>query len=196
MNDELKEPQMNEEMTIILAKEGQPEAFRRIYEQHWQRIYSIAFRYTRSRPDAEDILQETFIKAFKRISSFQFHISPNFSSWLNTICLNSAIDILRRRSRRQQDRQVSLTDLPSELHSDNPSPDQTTETKQAAGRIRKALEILTPKQRLIFDLRHNQHMDIKDIASCLRCSQSNVKTQLFRSMKKLRNTLEPVWGKP
>jgi RNA polymerase sigma-70 factor (ECF subfamily) len=187
---------MKDNMLVILAKEGQHGAFRQLYEQNWGRIYRIAFRHTGSQPDAEDIMQETFIKVFKRIHTLRTQNEADFSAWLNTICLNCVIDFLRKQGRRQRNRQVSLSDLPRELLSNNPSPEHKVLMGQAAGRIREILGILSPRQRLIFDMRYNQHMDIKDIAECLRCSTSNVKTQIFRSLKKLRKTLEPVWGKP
>ena len=62
------------------------------------------------------------------------------------------------------------------------------------GTYRESLEILTPRQSIIFDMRFNQQMDIREIAACLKCSTINVKTQIFRSLRKLRKTLEPVWG--
>ena len=196
MNDAKKALQMNEDMDVILAKEGQSEAFRRLYEDHALRIYRLAFRYTQSPQDAEDIMQDTFIKAFKRIHTFRFDVSQNFSAWLNTICLNSTADFFRRQRRKHRHRQVSLSELTHELLSQNPAPDETAERTQAAQRIRAALDILPPKQRLVFEMRFNRHSTIKDIARDLQCSQSTVKTQLFRGLKKLRRTLEPIWGEP
>lgn len=185
---------MNEDMLVILAREGKPEAFRRLYDLHWDRIFRIAFRQTRSRPDAEDIMQETFVKAFKRIHTYRFDKGAGFAGWLNTICLNCAIDFLRRQRRRHRDRQVSLEDLRHELQSHNPSPEDSAVRSQAAGRIRRAMDVLSPRQRLIFEMRYLQHMDIREISENLSCSQSNVKTQIIRALAKLRKTLEPVWG--
>lgn len=196
MNDEKKALQMNENMTVILAKEGQPDALRQIYQQHGGRIYRLAFSHTGSKPDAEDIMQETFMKAFKNIRTFKFHISPSFSSWLNTICLNCTIDHLRSQRRKYRNAHVPLYELSRELHSHNPSPEDTAQREQAADRIRQALAILPAKQRLIFEMRYHQHMDIKDIAESLQCSQSNVKTHIFRALRKLRKIMGPIWGKP
>jgi RNA polymerase sigma-70 factor (ECF subfamily) len=193
MNDELRAQQMDEHMIIILAKEGQPDAFRRIYEEHWERLLRIALRHTGSKLDAEDIMQETFIKAFKRIKTFKFNISTSFAAWLNSICINCAIDHLRKQRRSLRDKQVSLSDLSKELRSKNPSPEDTAIQKLASSRISEAMGILSPKQRIIFNMRFSRHMDIKDIAADLQCSQSNIKTQIFRSLRKLRKTLEPIW---
>ena len=65
--------------------------------------------------------------------------------------------------------------------------------KQAISQVNDALDILTPKQRMIFDLRHLQHKALKEISDHLQCSQSTVKTQLQRAVTKLRNRLEPLW---
>lgn len=187
---------MNEHMNIILAKEGNPEAFRRLYDLHGDRIYRLAYRQTGSRTDAEDIMQETFIKAFKNIRSYRFSPEHRFSSWLNTICINCSLDLFRKQRRKHRHGQVSLSEMTQELPSGNPSPEDRAEKKQAGESIRRAMFILSPKQRLVFEMRFTQHLDIKDIAQTLRCSQSNVKTQIFRAQKKLRKILEPVWGKP
>ena len=196
MNDELETlPMNNEEQTILLAKEGSMDAFHRLYESHWERIWRIALRYTSSGPDAEDIMQETFVRAFEKLHTYNFHHSTAFASWLNTIGLNCTMDFLRRRKRRRQDRHMSISDLASDPASSLPSPDQTVEAMAIGEKIQESLHVLSPRQKLIFDLRFNQNMDIRDIAVCLRCSSSNIKTQIFRSLRKLRNTLEPIWGK-
>ena len=182
------------DMDVVLAREGNRDAFRRLYERHRERIFSTAFRYSGSRQDAEDILQDTFIKAFARIRTFDFRVSPNFSSWLLSISVNTAIDHLRRRGRRKDSKHVSLADLTAETPSADPPPEVTTARKLALGRIRETLRILSPGQRAIFDLRFTEHMDIGEIAGAMGCSESNVKTQLARALAKLRKTLEPEWG--
>ena len=182
------------DMDVVLAREGNREAFRRLYERYRERIFSTAFRYSGSRQDAEDILQETFIKAFARIRTFDFRVSPNFSSWLLSISVNTAIDHLRRRGRRRDSKHISLADLSAEIPSADPSPEATAARRLALGRIRETLRILSPGQRAVFDLRFTEHMELKEIAGALGCSESNVKTQLARALTKLRKTLEPEWG--
>ena len=186
---------MKEEQTILLAKEGSMDAFHQLYQNHWERIWRIALRHTGSRDDAEDIMQDTFVRTFEKIHTYKFQLSPSFASWLNTICLNCTIDFLRRRKAKQSNRHISLNDLLTEPASPNPLPHKIAEGKQAGEKIQESLHLLSPRQRVIFDMRFNQHMDIRDIAECLRCSTSNIKTQIFRSLRKLRKTLDPIWGK-
>jgi RNA polymerase sigma-70 factor (ECF subfamily) len=185
---------MPSEIDIILAKEGDREAFRRLYEEHRERVFRTAYRYTESRQDAEDILQETFIKAFARIRTFDPRISPNFSSWLAAICVNTALDNLRRRLRRMDSSHISLADVPAEILAGEASPEATVVRSLAVERIRETLRILSQGQRAIFDMRFTEHLDVKEIAAALDCSESNVKTQLARALAKLRKTLEPEWG--
>jgi len=196
MNDELKGPQMNEHMNIVMAKDGNPDAFRQLYEEHGARIFRIAYRHTGSRSDAEDIMQVTFVKAFKNIHTFRANPKNRFSSWLNTICINHTLDHLRKQKRTRQHDQVSLSDVLQGIQSRNHSPEDKAESKQIGQHIQKALSSLPPKQHLIFEMRYSQHMDIKNIAQTLRCSQSNVKTHISRALKKLQKTLEPIWRKP
>jgi RNA polymerase sigma-70 factor (ECF subfamily) len=184
---------MSDDMTVVLAREGNRDAFRRLYESHREQVYRTAYRYFQSVQDAEDIMQETFIKAFSRIRTFDFRASSSFSAWLVSICINAAIDHLRRRERRVEKKRISLSHLPQEVPAGNPSPEDVEVRRQALERIRDALRILSPRQRVVFDMRYDRHMDIKDIAGCLGCSESNVKAQLFRSLEKLRRTLEPRW---
>ena len=187
---------MNEHMNIIMAKDGNPDAFRQLYEEHGERIFRIAYRYTGSQSDAEDIMQETFIKAFKNIHTFRANPKNRFSSWLNTICINYTLDHLRRQRRRRRHDQVSLSEILQGIQSPNHSPEDEAESKQMGQHINNTLSALPPKQHLIFEMRYSQHMDIKNIAQTLRCSQSNVKTQISRALKTLRKTLEPIWRNP
>jgi len=187
---------MPSEIDVVLAKEGDREAFRRLYLEHRERIFRTACRYSASRQDAEDILQETFIKAFARIRTFDFRISPSFSSWLAAICVNTALDDLRRRGRRMGAKHVSLSDLPAEIPADGPSPEAGVARRLALERIRETLRVLSPRQRAVFDMRFTEHLDIREIAAALGCGESSVKTQLGRALAKLRRTLEPERGKP
>jgi RNA polymerase sigma-70 factor, ECF subfamily len=187
---------MPAEIDVVLAKGGDREAFRRLYKEHRERVFRTACRYAASPQDAEDILQETFIKAFSRIRTFDFRISLSFSSWLAAICVNTALDDLRRRSRRMGAKHVSLTDLATEIPADGPSPEAGAARRLAVERIRETLGILSPGQRAIFDMRFTEHLDIREIAAALGCGESSVKTQLARALAKLRKTLEPERGKP
>lgn len=187
---------MTDETTIHLAKEGQPEAFRTLFDRNRESVYGLALRYVRSPQDAEDVMQETFIKAFKGIRRFDFKVGSSFAAWLGTICVHCAIEHLRRTRRRREEVHMSLSDLPQEPASTDPSPERAAIARRSLSDVERAYRQLSPSQQVIFDLRHRQHLDIKEIAARMDCSESNIKTQLGRSVAKLRKFLEPLWGEP
>jgi RNA polymerase sigma-70 factor (ECF subfamily) len=182
-----------DKLAILLAKEGNEGAFRELYENNYEMIYRLAYRYSKSQQDAEDIMQDTFIKAFKGIKKFDFSISTNFSAWIYKIGYRCSMDYLRKRKRRRADLTDSLKDFHREPESQDSSPETSAITNQTMGQVKNALDILSPKQRVIFDLRHCQHKALREISERLQCSQSTVKKQLERAVLKLRNRLELLW---
>jgi len=185
---------MTEDMTVLPAREGNRDVFRRLYDGHREKIYRLAYRYTRSAQDAEDVMQETFIKAFKGLKTFNFGADSSFSAWISKICVHCAIEHLRRTKRRRGENLLSLNDLSPEPRSEDPAPDRTIAAARTVAWIEDAMCLLSPSQQVIFDLRYRQHMNIKEIAARMDRSESNVKTQLARSVVKLRKLIEPVWG--
>jgi RNA polymerase sigma-70 factor (ECF subfamily) len=178
---------------ILLAKEGDESAFRELYENNYEMIYRLAYRYSKSQQDAEDIMQEAFIKAFKGIGKFDFGVSTNFSAWIYQIGVRCSLDYLRKRKRRKADRTESLSSIRSEPEARDPSPEKSAVANQAIQRVKNALNLLSPKQRIIFDMMHFQHRPMKEISVRLRCSPGTVKKQLQRAVSRLRNELEPLW---
>ena len=183
----------NDTVIILLAQEGNERAFRKLYEDNYEMIYRLAYRYSKSRQDAEDILQETFIKAFKEIHRFDLGVSTHFSAWIYRIGIHCSLDYLRKRKRRKIDQIDSLSHLHAEPEDRGPSPEQEAIANQTISRVKGALHVLSPKQRVIFDLRHFQHRALEDISDRLQCSPSTVKKQLQRAILKLRHQLEPLW---
>jgi RNA polymerase sigma-70 factor (ECF subfamily) len=188
-------PEMNttEKLAIILAQQGHESAFRELYENYYEMVYRLAYRYSESQQDAEDIMQETFIKAFKAIDKFDFSISTNFSAWVYQICLNCSMDYLRKRKRRKTDLTDSLADIYSEPRARDSSPEKSVIANQQISQVKNALSVLSPKQRIIFDLRHLQQRTLKEISEQMHCNKSTVLKQLQRAVLKLRNQLEPLW---
>lgn len=188
---------MTENEIIRQARTGDRDAYRLLYDGHRERIFRLAYRYTRSVEDAEDILQETFIRAFKGLGSYDADSADSsFSAWIGTIGRHCAVAHLRRMKSRKRGDTVSLDDLPREPEAMGPSPEKAVSTSRALALVRTAQESLPPRQRIIFDLRYGEHLDIKEISARMDCSESNVKTQLSRAVGKLRKKFEPAWGTP
>lgn len=183
---------MDEHQLISLAREGHQNAFRQLYDTHRETVYRLAYRYVRSRQDAEDIMQDTFIKAFRGLQSFNRKNDAAFSSWLSRICINNALDLIRKKKRRKIDRFIPLAKVETGLVSAGRSPEQAAQSEQARRLMSQAIQSLSPKQQIIFDLRYGQHQAIKEIAACMNCSESSIKTHLFRLMSKLRQQLKPI----
>ena len=164
----------------------------RLYENHRERIFRVACLYSQSQEDAEDILHETFIKAFRGIKSYKEIKGASFVTWINRICINHALDHLRKKKREMVNHHFSPKEMGINVESGDISPDKSAEMTQILGLIQKAVQKLTPKQQVIFDLRYTQHWSIEEIAGLSKCSISNVRNQLFRSLAKLRKHLAHV----
>ncbi len=184
---------MKEELIILLAKEGDEEAFHELYKRYRRKVFLSAFQLIRLQEDAEDIMHEAFIRAFKNIRSFDLQKSAGFGAWINRICVNCTIEHLRKRKHRNPLQLNTLANPGSDPQAEDPSPEEAVASSQILQRLYAALSVLTPKQRTIFGMRYAQNMDVKEIASSLQCSESTVKTQHLRAVAKLRRRLEPLW---
>jgi RNA polymerase sigma-70 factor, ECF subfamily len=176
---------MTEQMMVEQAKAGRPEAFEQIYLQHRDRIFRLALRYLCFPEDAEDVTQDTFIKAFDAISTFDLNLGSGLPAWINQICVHCAIDYLRVRKRRWN-RTTSLEAMPQDPPSALPSPEQVAVVRGTQRRVRDAVGYLSPRQQAIFSLRFFEQLDIRQIAGRLGCSEGNVRAHLFRSASKLK----------
>ncbi|RLE00796.1 MAG: hypothetical protein DRI99_08250 [Candidatus Aminicenantes bacterium] len=183
---------MEESKLIELARQGQTEAFRRLFELHREKIMSIAYSYLRNTQDAEDILQETFIKAYQALPSFQVKNRMNFSSWLTRISINCCLDLLRHYQARQRKEtnwaQNQLTNSAGDLKGGN--PESVGQLQTLKDKIENLLEKLPPKQRMVFILRHYQGFTIREIAEDMGVSEGTVKRMLFRAFGRIRKYLK------
>jgi len=180
---------MTEQKMVELAKEGRPEAMEQIYLRNRDRIFRLALRYIRSSEDAEDIVQDTFIKAFTGINTFDLNMGSGLPAWLNQICVHCAIDHLRVRKRRGGG-MTSLDALPQDPPSVGPSPEQITIDRRISNRVHDAVYNLSPRQQVVFSLRFREHLDIRQIALRLDCSEGNIRAHLSRSASKLKNVFQ------
>lgn len=181
---------MNERSTIKHAQEGDREAFRKLFEENKNLIFSLAYRYAKNMEDAEDILQETFIKAYHSLHTFQLQNNSTFSSWIYRICINCSIDFLRKNKKRKQtsDQNVEIQDVPSSHFSSDPeSPKNLNDVQE---KLNNVMEKLSARQRMIFILKHYQEMSTKEIAEYMNCSEGSVKKQLFRAVSLVKENFK------
>ncbi|MBU2102833.1 MAG: RNA polymerase sigma factor [Candidatus Omnitrophota bacterium] len=143
-------------------------------------IFNIAYRYVGNHEDAKDVLQEVFVKIYRRVSSFRN--ASKFSTWLFRVTANTALDFLRARSRvyALDARALEDTRLMRKLD----TPDVRLHM------IREALVKLSERQKNVFILKHYQGLTIDEISRVFGCSPSSVKTHLGRAVESLQRKLE------
>lgn len=185
MNGEIR---TSERPSAATEAENPAGALEELFLHHRDRVFRLALRYVRFPQDAEDVVQETFLKAFSALATFDPSLGSGLNAWLNQICVNCAIDHLRSRRRRSQ---MSLDALPQEPASSAPSPEDIVIERRVSRGVHDAAGVLSPRQRVIFALRYREHMEIRQIAVRLECSEGNIRAHLFRSASKLRNHFLP-----
>ena len=184
------------EMELIReAQSGSRAAFDALVRQYEHQVLRLALHLTGSEQDAEDIYQEAFLKAFRYIGNFRFECS--FYTWIYRIVTNLCLDQLRRRKTRREDHAVIVDHTGDEIDvlasvSDDrafSNPAKELDRKVLGERIQSALEKLTPRERMVFELKHYQGLRLRVIGEMLSTTEETAKNTLFRATKKLRSQL-------
>jgi RNA polymerase sigma-70 factor (ECF subfamily) len=192
----MSDTQLAEEAAIGKARRGDRDAFRVLVEHHARTVFRLAWRMTGNEIDAEDIVQETFLKAWKQMAKFDGRAS--FGTWLHRICSNCALDHLRSRQRRQENRQFvreDNTDPLAGLAAESPSPERLAMSSQVAAILGGAITGLSAMERTAFIMRHYEGMGIEAISKVLGVQTGAAKHSVFRAVQKLRLALQPVVNK-
>jgi RNA polymerase sigma-70 factor (ECF subfamily) len=178
---------------VARARAGDQEAFRALVERHSRAVFRLAYRMTGNEHDAEDVVQETFLKAYRRLP--QFEARAQFGSWLHRIAANSALDLLRARARREE---TPLAPVDGEesahasLPAGDPAPDRLVFGVEVQRRLRAGMARLSSLERVAFVLRHHEGLSIREIASSLDLEENAAKHSIFRAVRKMREALEPL----
>jgi len=179
---------------VAQVRAGNPDAFRVLVERHSRAIFRLAFRMTGNEQDAEDAVQETFLRAFKQLKNFDGRSS--FSTWLYRVCANCTIDSMRVRKKHEQkrvrDQEDSETDLLAQQASKAPSAEQLTHSREINSMLEPALEQLSVMERTAFVMRHYEGLGIEEIGRILEVQPNAAKHSVFRAVQKLRRALEPL----
>lgn len=170
---------------------GETDAFRSLVERHSRHVFRLAFRMTGNEQDAEDVVQETFLRAFRHLKRYESR--SLFSTWLYRIAANCAVDLTRARKHFiDHSGPNSGHDWLSELTSRAPSADQLAFSGQVRNSIQSAMDELTPQERTAFVLRHYEGLSVEEISSALGIGLNAAKHSVFRAVRKLRRALEPL----
>jgi RNA polymerase sigma-70 factor (ECF subfamily) len=177
------------------AQAGSRTAFDALVRQYHQPVLRLALHLTGSEQDAQDIHQEAFLKAYRYLGNFRFECS--FYTWIYRIVTNLCLDLLRRRKSRREEQAVMVDssgeemDLLSNVSDDRAgaNPDRELARRFLGTRIREALDKLTPRERMVFELKHFQGLRLRAIGEMLHTTEETAKNTLFRATKKLRTNL-------
>jgi len=180
---------------VARARAGDREAFQGLVEKHSRNVFRLAFRMTGNEEDAEDVVQETFLKAYRSLERFAGN--AEFSTWLHRIAANCSVDLLRRRVPRHS---LTLTRTAEgdevEIAANGAGPERMLLSSEVQGRVARSLENLTPMERAAFVLRHFEGRPIAEIGKTLGVRTGAAKNCVFRAVAKLRRDLAPLVEQP
>jgi len=176
------------EQLLVAARSGSHAAFAELQKIYSRRLFNRAFSITRNREDAEDALQDTFLRAYVALHSFEGR--SMFSSWLTRIAINSALMIVRRRRARPETPLEQCADLEGDGISidvrDNAlNPEQLCDQQQRYQAMRCAIKRLDPKSRVAMSLWTSHDLPLKELAGKLGISVASAKARLHRARKRL-----------
>lgn len=195
MNRMVESGQGSDAVAVERALAGDADAFRVLVERHSRNLFSLAHRMSGNRHDAEEIVQEAFLRAYQKLR--QFESRANFGTWVYRIAANCAIDRLRKQrnedARREDDSANEESGETSGLqkHPDTrPTPERAAASVELRKQIEQALAGLSAAERAAFVMRHWEGRGIEEIAAVLRLKPSAAKNTVFRAVQKLRQALE------
>jgi RNA polymerase sigma-70 factor (ECF subfamily) len=174
---------------VAQARGGDHDAFRLLVDRHSRSIYRLAFRMTGRAEDAEDVVQETLVRAFRQLGRFEAR--SNFATWLYRIGFNCAIDYMRARPHRESAETDETLELMAHAAS-TPSIDDLVYAGEISERVQTALNALSAQERAAFVMRHYQGCSIEEICGALDLKSNAAKHSIFRAVKKMRAALRPL----
>ena len=191
---------MSESDSVAVARvlRGEGDAYRMLVERHSRFLFRVAFRITGNVSDAEDVVQEAFLRAFRSLHLYDARAT--FSTWMHRIAANCALDMVRKRNRRMESVVADMgddeakRDILTQIPSPGPGTDRVVYSSQVRDHVRLAMEDLSPLERSAFVLRHFEGNSIDEISTTLAVSENAAKQSIFRAVQKLRRALEPVVG--
>lgn len=178
--------QESEAAALARARTGDGDAFRLLVERYGRSVFRLGYRLTGNEQDAEDVVQETFLRAFRQLERYDGRAS--FHTWIYRIASNYSLDLLRARRRAE-------VPEPESLVSDEMAADRMVLSAEIGERLRLAMNELSAQERSAFVLRHYEGLSIEEIGRILGIAESATKNSIFRAVQKMRRWLEPFAGK-
>ena len=190
-----QERRIDDTMLIREAQRGNRAAFEELVRHYDQAVLRLALHLTGTEQDAQDVYQDAFLKAYKNIGRFRFECS--FYTWIYRIVTNLCLDNIRKKQVRKEDAPVAKDsegesfDVLSQVADirSGANPERDLMRRELGGRISRALEKLTPRERMVFELKHYQGLKLRTVGEMLNTTEETAKNTLFRATQKLRGAL-------
>ena len=186
---------IDDTLLVREAQRGNRAAFEELVRHYDQAVLRLAMHLTGSEHEAQDIYQDAFLKAYKSVGNFRFECS--FYTWIYRIVTNLCLDHLRKKQVRKEDAPVAvdsqgeaydvLAQVPDGRAGANPERDLMR--RELGKRINHALDKLTPRERMVFELKHYQGLKLRTVGEILNTTEETAKNTLFRATQKLRGSL-------
>jgi RNA polymerase sigma-70 factor (ECF subfamily) len=185
------QPTDAELVALVLA--GNKDVFGDLVERHSRTLFRVAYRLLGNEEDADEAVQETFLKAYKALERFEQR--SNFGTWIYRIAINTSLDM---RAKKLPGHTVQISEEPEpeanemQVAAEGVTAEQVVFGQQVSRKIQKAMSQLTQTERTAFVLRHMEGKSIEEIATVLGLKQNSTKNSIFRAVQKMRRALEPV----
>jgi RNA polymerase sigma-70 factor (ECF subfamily) len=172
---------------------GDRDAFRVLVERHSRSLFHVVYRMCGNQQDTEEIVQETFLRAFKALPRFE--LRANFATWIYRIAVNRTLDFLSAKKMKDTYQIVDDPDPEESRQIQLPAAEAGPERLLLSTELKKkmwhAMALLTPVERVAFTMRHMEGRSIEEISKSLNLKTSAAKNSVFRAVQKLRQQLEP-----
>ena len=184
---------------IVQAQQGNTAAFEQLVYRYDRQVLSMAARFTGNNDDAKDVYQEVFLRVYRALPRFEFR--SQFSTWLYRIVKNVCLTHLqqvRKEPHLSLDQPFESTEGSQPLTlldtiPDKSSTDQGAMDSQISEHVQAAMNDLSPKQKMVFVMRHFEGYKLKEIASVMNCTEGTVKKYLFTATERMRKNLREVF---
>jgi RNA polymerase sigma-70 factor (ECF subfamily) len=190
-------PQLDERCLVVEAQAGSRAAFEELVRRYDRDVLRLALNLMKRPEDARDVYQEAFLKVYRNLHRFRFECS--FYTWLYRIVTNVCLDQLRRRQARPEDQapesgssmDEGITDFFERQKEQRPTldPERRLLGQEIQTRLASAMELLSPRERVVFEMKHYQGLKLRAIGDALGTTEETVKNSLFRATRKLRSQL-------
>ena len=192
--DQARIENWSDEEVVGRVRGGETALYELLMRRHNQRLYRVARAILRDDAEAEDVMQEAYVRAYRSLDTFEGRAS--FVTWLTRIAVNEALARVRKRKRFESldDSGEPSGDIMSAITSTNRSPERQAYDRELSGVLEEAVLALSEDYRMVFMLRNVEGLNTEETAQCLNLTQENVKVRLHRAHGMLRKQLSKTLG--